>query len=68
MCISILQEKDKSKDKKKKCVAASLHILKLNTCNKVNNNVNKVNKVNKNPDLNYASYERFLQKKRCIKF
>ena len=60
MCISVLQENDK--DKKKKCVAGSLHILKLNTCNKVNNN-----KVNKNPDLNYASYERFLQKKRCIK-
>ena len=62
MCISMLQEKDKSNDKKKKCVAASLHILKLNTCNKVNN------KVNKNTHLNYASYERFLQKKRCIKF
>ena len=52
MCLSVLQDK-----KKRRCVAGSLHILKLNTCNKVNKNVG----------VKHGSYERVLQKRRCIK-
>ena len=54
MCLSVFQNK-----KKRVCVAGSLHILKLNSCNKVNNKINK-------QDFKHASYERFLQKKRCL--
>ena len=45
-------------DKKKRmCVAGSLHILKLNTCNKDKND--------KNVGLKHGSYARVLQKRRC---
>ncbi len=52
MCLSVFQDK-----KKRVCVAGSLNILRLNTCNKVI----------KNTGLKHGSYERFLQRKRCIK-
>jgi len=51
MCLSVIQEK-----KKRVCVAGSLHILKLNTCNKVLKNVG----------IKHGSYARVLQKRRCI--
>ena len=50
MCISEIEEK-----KKRRCVAGSLYILKLNTCNKVLKNVDK----------KHASYDRVLQRRRC---
>ena len=54
MCLSVFQDK-----KKRMCVAASLHVLKLNNCNSVINN--------KNVGVKHNSYARFLQRKRCIK-
>ena len=53
MCLSVFQDK-----KKRICVAGSLHILKLNSCNKVKND--------KNVGVKHDSYARFLQKKRCL--
>ena len=61
MCISVFQNK-----KKRTCVAGSLYILKLNSCNKVNHiNENNYNNVG----LKHDSYARFLNTKRykCLK-
>ena len=52
MCLSVIVDK-----KKRLCVAGSLHILKLNTCNKVKN---------ANVGVKNGSYARVLQKRRCI--
>ena len=52
MCVSEIEDK-----KKRRCVAGSLYILKLNTCNKVKND--------KNVGIKHASYDRVLQKRRC---
>jgi len=52
MCASDIEE-----EKKRRCVAGSLYILKLNTCNKVKNN--------KNVGIKHGSYARILQKRRC---
>jgi hypothetical protein len=54
MCLSVFQDK-----KKRMCVASSLHVLKLNNCNNVTNN--------KNEGKKHGSYERVLQRKRCLK-
>ncbi len=56
MCLSVFQDK-----KKRRCVASSLYVLKLNNCNKVNSN-----KVNQKLDQKHGSYERVLQRKRCL--
>jgi hypothetical protein len=51
MCVNVFQDK-----KKRKCVAGSLYIIKLNTCNKVKND--------KNVGIKHGSYDRVLQKRR----
>ena len=50
MCLSVIDKK------KRVCVAGSLHILKLNTCNKVKN---------VGVGIKNGSYARVLQKRRC---
>ena len=57
MCLSVFQDK-----KKRMTVASSLYLLKLDNCNKVNSN-----KVDQKLDKKHSSYERVLQRKRCIK-
>jgi hypothetical protein len=57
MCLSVLQNK-----KKRVTVASSLFVLKVNNCNNVNSN-----KVDQKLDKKHGSYERVLQRKRCIK-
>lgn len=56
MCLSVFQDK-----KKRMCVASSLYVLKLNNCNKVNSN-----KIDQKLDQKHGSYERVLQRKRCL--
>lgn len=53
MCLSVFQDK-----KKRMTVAGSLYVLKLNNCNKVKNT--------KNEGVKHSSYERVLQRKRCL--
>ena len=56
MCLSVFQDK-----KKRMCVVSSLYVIKLNNCNKVNSN-----KIDQKLDKKHNSYERVLQRKRCL--